>query len=143
MPRPKKKTPLSEPILATEKNNSQPPKALDPPLIPNSPKTESLEVKTKKPLLPRSPFLSVAEKRKWLASILRDVSGQHQGYELGLGDKFKALIEDNKLAGHPESELSADKDKPEKEKGQNLQEFLQSLLATIRPPHIERFKDKP
>lgn len=140
MPRPKKKTPLSEPIPTTENNNSQ---ELDPPLIPNSPKTESQEIKTKKNLLPRSPFLSVAEKRKWLASILRDVSGQHQGYELGLGDKFKALIEDNKLAGHPESELCADKDKPEKEKGQNLQEFLQSLLATIRPPHIERFKDKP
>lgn len=117
MPRPKKKTPLeSSPDSVLE---STPPEK---------------EKKT-----PRRPvFLSVEEKRKWLASILRDTSGQHQGFEISMGDKFKALVEDNKLAGHPGSaeELPAKKNTDD---SRHIPELLKALLATVTPPQQQHF----
>lgn len=141
MPRIKKKTPLSPPEelpISLDLAETTPL-----PALPSSPEEQSPKIK--KTFAPRSPFLSVAEKRKWLASILRDTSGQHQGYELGLGDKFKALIEDNKLAGHPESEqeASAEKTDGNKDTDKGLQNLLQALLSTVKPPHYQRFKEKP
>lgn len=41
----------------------------------------------------RKKFLSVEEKRSWLASIFRDTSGEYSQ-----ADKFKAMIEDTRLA---------------------------------------------
>lgn len=38
-------------------------------------------------------FLSIAEKRDWLARIFRDTSGEYSE-----ADKFKVLREDNRLA---------------------------------------------
>lgn len=41
----------------------------------------------------RPKFLSVDEKRSWLAGIFRDTSGEYSQ-----ADKFKAMIEDTRLA---------------------------------------------
>ena len=38
-------------------------------------------------------FLSIAEKRTWLADIFRDTCGEYSQ-----ADKFKAMIEDTRLA---------------------------------------------
>ena len=38
-------------------------------------------------------FLTIAEKREWLARIFRDTSGEYSD-----ADKFKVLREDNRLA---------------------------------------------
>ena len=38
-------------------------------------------------------FLSIEEKRSWLAGIFRDTSGEYSQ-----ADKFKAMIEDTRLA---------------------------------------------
>lgn len=133
MPRIKKKTPLS-PVEETSLSC--------PPYVPSSEPEEQVS-KIKKQIFPKTPFLTVEEKRKWLAGILRDTSGQHQGYELGLGDKFKALSEDNKLAGHPEPIQISPEEKTDRDSGRGLQDLLQALLATVRPPHHQRFKDKP
>lgn len=133
MPRIKKKTPLfpdEDPLSAP----SSPPLLSEP---------EEPAFKIKKQIFPKPPFLTVEEKRKWLAAILRDTSGQHQGYELGLGDKFKALAEDNKLAEHPESTQDSPGEKTNRDSERGLQDLLQALLATVKPPHHQRFKDKP
>ena len=119
MPRPKKKTPSSPSDTASPLSEE----AVTPP-----------EKETKSPR--RTKFLSLEEKRKWLAAILRDVSGQHQGYELSMGDKFKALIEDNKLAGHPSA---LEEEKKTTEDSHSLPDFLRSLLESVPPPHQQRF----
>ncbi len=41
----------------------------------------------------RKKFLSIDEKRTWLADIFRDASGEYSQ-----ADKFKAMIEDTRLA---------------------------------------------
>lgn len=41
----------------------------------------------------RKKFLSIEEKRSWLAGIFRDTSGEYSQ-----ADKFKAMIEDTRLA---------------------------------------------
>ena len=42
---------------------------------------------------PISPYLSIQEKRNWLASLFRDTSG-----EVSQAEKFKAMVEDTRLA---------------------------------------------
>lgn len=119
MPRPKKKTPLE--LSLTE-----------PPVPPNEPPPP--EKKTPR----RPPFLSVEEKRKWLAAIVRDTSGQHQGFEISMGDKFKALAEDNKLAGHPGS-VEEESDKKQKDESRHIPGLLRTLLETVTPPQQQHF----
>lgn len=123
MPRPRKKTPLDSPE-------------------PPPPEQTVVPLPEKEPKIPRrTKFLTLEEKRKWLAAIVRDTSGQHQGFEIGMGDKFKALIEDNKLAGHPSS---AEEEKKPTEEKHSLPDILRSLLETVTPPQQQRFtQDKP
>lgn len=117
----------------------QPPAQTDDSLLPKEPiisqqKDDSPENPPSP--LPRAPHLSVDEKRRWLARIVRDTSGQHQGFELGLADKFKAIIEDNKLADHPpNSEETISIPSSTKE----LPALLRTLLTTVHPPHAQRF----
>lgn len=125
MPRPKKKTPL------TPAPDSTIPE-IDTLITEPEPKTSSSKAKSPR----HPPYLSVEEKRKWLAAIVRDTSGQHQGFEIGMGDKFKALIEDNKLAGHPSSQ--EEETKPQ-DSNATLPDLLRSLLETVTPPQQQRF----
>ena len=51
----------------------------------------------------KNPLLSTEEKRRWLARVFRDEDGEYSQ-----ADKFKALVEDTKLAelnlnNHPSS----------------------------------------
>lgn len=41
----------------------------------------------------RPQFLTIAEKREWLAHIFRDTTGNYSD-----SDKFKAMLEDTRLA---------------------------------------------
>lgn len=132
MPRPKKKTPLdTPPPLPVEALESPDSASLQQTPLPPAETTDSSRSRT--------PFLTLEEKRKWLARILRDTSGQHQGFELSLSDKFKALIEDNKLAGHPDASDEAPQDKPQTV-SQNLPELLRALLGTVPPPQEQHFR---
>lgn len=69
-------------------------------------------------------FLSIREKRLWLAEIFRNETGEYTQ-----ADKFKALVEDTKLAAiqQEEEELSPEKRKTDKDS-------LLQLLSTLPPP---------
>ncbi len=66
-------------------------------------------------------FLSIEEKRTWLAGIFRDTSG-----EFSQADKFKAMIEDTRLAM-----LEAESSKPSEP---SLPGIPAALLAHLPPP---------
>lgn len=66
-------------------------------------------------------FLSIEEKRTWLAGIFRDTSG-----EFSQADKFKAMIEDTRLAM-----LEAESAKPAEPA---LPGIPAALLAHLPPP---------
>lgn len=66
-------------------------------------------------------FLSIEEKRTWLAGIFRDTSG-----EFSQADKFKAMIEDTRLAM-----LEAEAAKPTEPA---LPGIPAALLAHLPPP---------
>lgn len=66
-------------------------------------------------------FLSIEEKRTWLADIFRDTSG-----EFSQADKFKAMIEDTRLAM-----LEAEAAKPAEPA---LPGIPAALLAHLPPP---------
>ncbi|MBQ3240261.1 MAG: hypothetical protein IJB00_03655 [Akkermansia sp.] len=68
--------------------------------------------------------LTIDEKRDWLANIFRDESGEYSQ-----GDKFKAMIEDTKLAIMLEEEKKKSAEKEEPQPGIN-----HSLLAHLPPP---------
>ncbi len=71
----------------------------------------------------RKKFLSIAEKRTWLADIFRDITGEYSQ-----ADKFKAMIEDTRLAM-----LDADEAKKEPQQG-TLPGIPQELLRHLPPP---------
>lgn len=66
-------------------------------------------------------FLSIEEKRSWLAGIFRDTSGEYSQ-----ADKFKAMIEDTRLAM-----LEAEASKPAESA---LPGIPAALLAHLPPP---------
>ena len=47
----------------------------------------------------KNPLLSTEEKRRWLARVFRDEDGEYSQ-----ADKFKALVEDTKLAALQQAE---------------------------------------
>jgi hypothetical protein len=71
----------------------------------------------------RKKFLSVEEKRSWLACIFRDTSGEYSQ-----ADKFKAMIEDTRLAM-----LEADNEKQAPQQP-SLPCIPAELLAHLPPP---------
>lgn len=66
-------------------------------------------------------FLSIEEKRSWLAGIFRDISGEYSQ-----ADKFKAMIEDTRLAV-----LASEAEKPSTPM---LTGMSAELLAHLPPP---------
>ena len=116
-----KKTPLSPPVPSLDESEQE---ILSP-----------LEGILRSSPLPLSPYLTWEEKRRWLAQIVRNTTGFHQGLEVDLADKFKALIEDTKLALLPEEESSPSSSGS----AAGLSSLLQSLLDTTPPPHAQRF----
>lgn len=71
-----------------------------------------------------SRHLTIDEKRDWLANIFRDESGEYSQ-----GDKFKAMIEDTKLAM-----MLAEEDKKNSEKQETVQGINHTILAHLPPP---------
>lgn len=71
-----------------------------------------------------SRHLTIDEKRDWLADIFRDSSGEYSQ-----GDKFKAMIEDTKLAIMLEEEA-----KKNAESRANEPVINHSILAHLPPP---------
>ena len=68
-------------------------------------------------------FLSIEEKRSWLAGIFRDTSGEYSQ-----ADKFKAMIEDTRLAM-----LAEEANKPAPRQ-LTLPGLPPELLAHLPPP---------
>ena len=71
-----------------------------------------------------SRHLTIDEKRDWLAVIFRDTGGEYSQ-----GDKFKAMIEDTKLAM-----MLAEEEKKEAEKQETPPSINHSILAHLPPP---------
>ncbi len=72
-------------------------------------------------------FLSIDEKRSWLADIFRDSSGEYSQ-----ADKFKAMSEDTRLAL-----LAEEKDKPAPQQP-TLPGIPPELLVHLPPPINEK-----
>lgn len=68
-------------------------------------------------------YLTVEEKRSWLADIFRDSSGEYSQ-----ADKFKAMIEDTRLAMLAEEANKPDPRQP------SLPGIPPELLAHLPPP---------
>ncbi len=71
-----------------------------------------------------SRHLTIDEKRDWLADIFRDESGEYSQ-----GDKFKAMIEDTKLAM-----MLAEEEKKKAEKTEAAPGINHMILAHLPPP---------
>lgn len=82
----------------------------------------------------KEPLLSTEEKRRWLARVFRDTDGEYSQ-----ADKFKALVEDTKLATLQQEE---EEFKRQKEKGTAMQDPLLSLLRSLPPAELAP-KDLP
>lgn len=76
-------------------------------------------------------YLSIEEKRAWLADIFRDLAGEYSQ-----ADKFKAMVEDTKLAQilDEQSELLIKREQEEKSSTSGLD--LMSLLQSLPPPSL-------
>lgn len=72
-------------------------------------------------------FLSIDEKRSWLADIFRDASGEYSQ-----ADKFKAMSEDTRLALLAEEKAAAAPQQPV------LPGIPPELLAYLPPPVSEK-----
>ncbi len=71
--------------------------------------------------------LSISEKRDWLASLFRDNTG-----EISQAEKFKAMVEDTRLAMLTEEKNSSDKSPPKvpAEDTFSLFDYLPAPLAS-------------
>lgn len=76
-------------------------------------------------------YLSIEEKRAWLADIFRDVAGEYSQ-----ADKFKAMVEDTKLAQilDEQSELELKREQEEKKSTDSID--LVRLLQALPPPSL-------
>lgn len=68
--------------------------------------------------------LTIEEKRDWLASVFRDESGEYSQ-----SDRFKAMVEDTRLAMLETEQKEAEKDKTPAPPALDL-----DLLAHLPPP---------
>lgn len=79
-------------------------------------------------------LLSTEEKRRWLARVFRDTDGEYSQ-----ADKFKALVEDTKLAALQQEEEEL---KRRQEKDPAMQDPLLALLRSLPPAELTP-KDLP
>lgn len=70
-----------------------------------------------------NPLLSTEEKRRWLARVFRDEDGEYSQ-----ADKFKALVEDTKLAALQQEE---EEFKRQREMGAEPQDPILALLQSL------------
>ena len=70
-------------------------------------------------------LLSIREKRLWLADIFRNEAGEYSQ-----ADKFKALVEDTKLAA-----IQQEEEEHNEKKRRTDRDSLLHLLATLPPPN--------
>lgn len=73
--------------------------------------------------MPKKRFLTIEEKRRWLADIFRDTAGEYSQ-----ADKFKAMIEDTRLAM-----LADETARPEPQQN-TLPGIPRELLEYLPPP---------
>lgn len=73
-------------------------------------------------------LLSTEEKRRWLARVFRDKDGEYSQ-----ADKFKALVEDTKLAALQQEE---EEFKRRQETGAGTQDPILALLQAIPPAEL-------
>lgn len=81
-----------------------------------------------------NPLLSTEEKRRWLARVFRDTDGEYSQ-----ADKFKALVEDTKLAALQQEEEEL---KRRQEEDPAMQDPLLALLRSLPPAELTP-KDLP
>ncbi len=74
----------------------------------------------------RARHLTIDEKRDWLADIFRDTGGEYSQ-----SDKFKAMVEDTKLAL-----MMAEEEQAEKKASAGISQIDESILARL-PPRLE------
>lgn len=73
----------------------------------------------------KQPLLSTEEKRRWLACVFRDTDGEYSQ-----ADKFKALVEDTKLATLQQEEEEL---KHRQNEDTTTQDPLLTLLRSLPP----------
>lgn len=73
-------------------------------------------------------LLSTEEKRRWLARVFRDTDGEYSQ-----ADKFKALVEDTKLAALQQEE---EEFKRRQETGESPQDPILALLQALPPAEL-------
>lgn len=83
----------------------------------------------------KEPLLSTEEKRRWLARVFRDTDGEYSQ-----ADKFKALVEDTKLAALQQEE---EEFKRQQEMGAALQDPILALLQTLPPAELNLNQQPP
>jgi len=76
----------------------------------------------------KNPLLSTEEKRLWLARVFRD-----EGGEYSQADKFKALVEDTKLASLQQEE---EEFKRQQKKEDTFQDPILALLQSLPPAEL-------
>lgn len=76
----------------------------------------------------KNPLLSMEEKRRWLARVFRDEDGEYSQ-----ADKFKALVEDTKLAALQQEE---EEFKRQREMGAAPQDPILALLQSLPPAEL-------
>lgn len=75
-----------------------------------------------------NPLLSTEEKRRWLARVFRDEDGEYSQ-----ADKFKALVEDTKLAALQQEEEEFNR---QRETAGAAQDPVLALLQAIPPAEL-------
>lgn len=83
----------------------------------------------------KEPLLSTEEKRRWLARVFRDPDGEYSQ-----ADKFKALVEDTKLAALQQEEEEL---KRRREMDATPQDPILSLLQALPPAELNLNRQPP
>lgn len=83
----------------------------------------------------KEPLLSTEEKRRWLARVFRDPDGEYSQ-----ADKFKALVEDTKLAALQQEEEEL---KRRREMDATPQDPILSLLQALPPAELNLNRQSP
>lgn len=83
----------------------------------------------------KEPLLSTEEKRRWLARVFRDTDGEYSQ-----ADKFKALVEDTKLAALQQEE---EEFKRRQETGEAAQDPILALLQALPPAELNLDNNSP
>ncbi|MCC8148912.1 hypothetical protein [Akkermansia sp.] len=83
----------------------------------------------------KEPLLSTEEKRRWLARVFRDTDGEYSQ-----ADKFKALVEDTKLAALQQEE---EEFKRQRETDSTPQDPILALLQSLPPAELNLNNQPP